>query len=93
MYIKQLSHTSYGKNTWGIMCCIAHSGPNSSAKRLTLLAAASRIEYTYNHNQYSSSQYDTFNVNIKNLVALQTLSFSHCIQRAPSLSSKKPTPN
>nr|ABJ99601.1 NBS-LRR type resistance protein [Beta vulgaris] len=28
------------------MCCIAHSGPNSSARRFTLLAAASRIEYT-----------------------------------------------
>lgn len=51
MYIKKLS--SSAKNTWGIMCCIAQSGPNSSAKRLTLLAAASRIEYTYNHNQYS----------------------------------------
>lgn len=41
------------------MCCIAQSGPNSSAKRLMLLAAASRIEYTY----IGKSQYDTFTLN------------------------------
>ena len=46
------------------MCCIAHSGPNSSAKRFTLLVAASRIEYTYNHNQCSrESQFDAVTLN------------------------------
>jgi len=33
--------------TWGTICCIAHSGPNSSARRFRLFAAASRIEWTW----------------------------------------------
>lgn len=32
------------KQTCGTICCIAHSGPNSSASRFKLLAAASRME-------------------------------------------------